>query len=197
MGRRVRALGPGEFPLIDEVEMSVRLANALWQSGVKTIDELAALTANELLRLKNVGRQSVREARGLLAARGMTLKGETMPKLPGMTQEDLSMMTLADFEVMAERLEKAARTIRDAMELLHGGTQAVLPQGPALPPQPVFQPITPRSPTLLTPEREEYMRELRSDPQRAALLAQFAKDGEPVEAAPTQRIQVDHFGGGS
>lgn len=124
-----------------------------------------------------------------------------------MTPEELGTLTLADLEAMATRLEGAARTIRDAMTLLHGAPQAGLTQV-APPPVGVPRPAVdspdayyaravPHAPPAPGNGRKHLPPIDRNDPERAALLGQFAKDGEPVEAVPVQRVEVARFGGGT
>lgn len=136
-----------------------------------------------------------------------------------MTPEDLSRLTIADLESLVGRMESAAKTFREALAVLGsiGASQAGLAQ--AVPPvaqQPTLHtgasangrpagfeparggssPSAPMSPILMTPEREEYLAEIRADPQRAALLAQFRKDG-PAQEESVRTEMLEAFGGGT
>lgn len=59
--------------------LSCRARNALAHTGCKTIGQLAQLRASDLLRMKNVGMQTLREIREHLLACGMELE----PEIPG------------------------------------------------------------------------------------------------------------------
>jgi len=52
---------------IDRLEISVRLANACRNLGIKTIGDLIEWSAHELLLVPNIGRVSLRELEGELA----------------------------------------------------------------------------------------------------------------------------------
>ena len=79
-----------------------------------------------------------------------------------MTPVELECMTLGDLEAMASRLDAAARTIRDAMALMRGTTEAapvpVVTRDPAAPIQTNKGPVT-----LSAAERAERQRLLRQN----------------------------------
>ena len=52
---------------LEDLELSVRTANCLQNAGIETVAQLADKTENELLKLKNFGRKSLKEIRQLLA----------------------------------------------------------------------------------------------------------------------------------
>ncbi|MFA5075607.1 MAG: DNA-directed RNA polymerase subunit alpha [Candidatus Babeliales bacterium] len=58
---------------IDELEFSVRSHNCLISAGVKRVIDLVNLTEDDLLKVKNFGRKSLREVKEILGAFGLQL----------------------------------------------------------------------------------------------------------------------------
>lgn len=58
---------------IDELEFSVRAHNCLVSAGVKRVIDLVNLTDEDLLKVKNFGRKSLREVKEILGAFGLHL----------------------------------------------------------------------------------------------------------------------------
>jgi len=58
---------------IDELEFSVRAHNCLLNAGLKRVIDLVNKTEDELLKIKNLGRKSLREVKEILAAFGLRL----------------------------------------------------------------------------------------------------------------------------
>lgn len=58
---------------IDELEFSVRAHNCLVGAGIKRVIDLVNLTEEEILKIKNFGRKSLREVKEILAAFGLHL----------------------------------------------------------------------------------------------------------------------------
>lgn len=58
---------------LDELELSVRSANALSGAGLRTVADLVAVGSAELLRLRNFGRKSLWEVTEILADMGLGL----------------------------------------------------------------------------------------------------------------------------
>lgn len=58
---------------IDELEFSVRAHNCLIGAGVKRVIDLINLTEDDLLKVKNFGRKSLREVKEILSAFGLSL----------------------------------------------------------------------------------------------------------------------------
>ncbi|MCF7899020.1 DNA-directed RNA polymerase subunit alpha [Candidatus Babeliales bacterium] len=58
---------------IDELEFSVRSHNCLISAGVKRVIDLVNLTEDDLLKVKNFGRKSLREVKEILGAFGLHL----------------------------------------------------------------------------------------------------------------------------
>jgi DNA-directed RNA polymerase subunit alpha len=70
---------------IDELEFSVRAHNCLLSAGIKRIIDLVNLSDDELLKIKNLGRKSLREVKEILAAfnlrLGMNIKELDLKKM--------------------------------------------------------------------------------------------------------------------
>lgn len=58
---------------IDELEFSVRAHNCLVSAGIKRVIDLINLTDDDLLKIKNFGRKSLREVKEILSAFGLHL----------------------------------------------------------------------------------------------------------------------------
>jgi len=58
---------------IDELEFSVRAHNCLVGSGIKRVIDLVNLTEDDVLKIKNFGRKSLREVKEILSAFGLHL----------------------------------------------------------------------------------------------------------------------------
>ena len=58
---------------IDELEFSVRAHNCLISAGVKRVVDLVNLTDDDVLKIKNFGRKSLREVKEILSAFGLHL----------------------------------------------------------------------------------------------------------------------------
>lgn len=59
---------------IDELELSVRSYNCLKRAGINTINELSSKTAEEMMKVRNLGRKSLDEVEAKLSRFGLTLK---------------------------------------------------------------------------------------------------------------------------
>ena len=68
---------------IDDLDFSVRTVNCLKKEGITTVGELAALSEDELLRLRNFGRKSLTEVREKLGQLNIPLK-----RGPSQSEED-------------------------------------------------------------------------------------------------------------
>jgi DNA-directed RNA polymerase subunit alpha len=68
----------GDMPsmLVEELELTVRTSNCLKEAKIFTIGQLQQWTENELLRLPNLGRKSLKEVIEQLQARGLKLRVE-------------------------------------------------------------------------------------------------------------------------
>jgi DNA-directed RNA polymerase subunit alpha len=58
---------------IDELEFSVRAHNCLLEQGIKRVIDLVNLTDEDVLKIKNFGRKSLREVKEILSAFGLHL----------------------------------------------------------------------------------------------------------------------------
>jgi DNA-binding CsgD family transcriptional regulator len=61
---------------LEELDFSVRTFNCLRRAGKNTLGEIADMTMDELLRVRNLGRKSAQEVINRLAERGLTLKDD-------------------------------------------------------------------------------------------------------------------------
>lgn len=59
---------------IEELDLSVRSYNCLKRAGINTIGDLVSKTAEELMKVRNLGRKSLEEVEEKLAALGLALK---------------------------------------------------------------------------------------------------------------------------
>ena len=59
---------------IEDLELSVRSFNCLKRAGINTIGELASRTADDMIRVRNLGRKSLEEVEQKLAGLGLALK---------------------------------------------------------------------------------------------------------------------------
>ncbi len=59
---------------IDELELSVRSYNCLKRAGINTVEELCAKTADDMMKVRNLGRKSLEEVLGKLSELGLSLK---------------------------------------------------------------------------------------------------------------------------
>ncbi len=67
---------------IADLGLSVRANNCLEAAGIRTVGDLVARTADDLLAIKNLGDTSLEEIRGKLGASGLALAGETASPPP-------------------------------------------------------------------------------------------------------------------
>ncbi|MFH2062629.1 MAG: DNA-directed RNA polymerase subunit alpha C-terminal domain-containing protein [bacterium] len=65
-------VNPNLFRPVDELELSIRTAKCLHCAGIRLVGQLVQKTEQELLKLKNFGRLSLKEIRYVLAQMGLT-----------------------------------------------------------------------------------------------------------------------------
>ena len=58
---------------IDELELSVRSFNCLKRAGINTVEELCAKTADDMMKVRNLGRKSLEEVLAKLKELGLEL----------------------------------------------------------------------------------------------------------------------------
>ena len=59
---------------IDELELSVRSYNCLKRAGINTVEELCNKTADDMMKVRNLGRNSLEEVLGKLSELGLQLR---------------------------------------------------------------------------------------------------------------------------
>ncbi len=59
---------------IDELELSVRSYNCLKRAGINTVEELTNKTAEDMMKVRNLGKKSLEEVTGKLEELGLSLK---------------------------------------------------------------------------------------------------------------------------
>ncbi|MBW8004003.1 MAG: hypothetical protein FVQ80_18740 [Planctomycetes bacterium] len=60
--------------LVEEYNFSTRVYICFWKSGIKTIDQLVEKSEENLLRIRNLGKKSIREIKDILSDHGYSLK---------------------------------------------------------------------------------------------------------------------------
>ncbi len=66
---------------IDELDLTVRSSNCLKKAGLDTVGELAKMSADELMKIKNLGRKSYEEIMEKMRERGHFLEKNNVPKI--------------------------------------------------------------------------------------------------------------------
>jgi DNA-directed RNA polymerase subunit alpha len=61
---------------IDDLNLSVRSYNCLKRSGIQSIQQLTSMTRNEVEKIKNLGKKSLREIQKQLTEYGLSFKEE-------------------------------------------------------------------------------------------------------------------------
>ena len=111
---------------VNELELSVRPANALYNEGIETLRELVAKHDYELLRIPNFGRKSLKEVEEALADFGLSLnsKPDTTRTKSGNQALDKLSEQMADALLNARAArevytEAVAKVQRIAKQLIH------------------------------------------------------------------------------
>ena len=61
---------------IEELDLSVRSFNCLKRAGINTVEELISKTADEMMKVRNLGRKSLEEVVNKHASLGFSLRSE-------------------------------------------------------------------------------------------------------------------------
>ena len=61
---------------IDELELSVRSYNCLKRAGINTVEELCNKTADDMMKVRNLGKKSLEEVMSKLEALGFNLHSD-------------------------------------------------------------------------------------------------------------------------
>ncbi len=64
----------GQQMLIEDLDLSVRSYNCLKRAGIQTVDELTQKTEDEMMRVRNLGKKSLKEVKDKLAELGLSFK---------------------------------------------------------------------------------------------------------------------------
>lgn len=64
----------GQQMMIEDLDLSVRSYNCLKRAGIQTVDELTQKTEDEMMRVRNLGRKSLKEVKDKLIELGMGFK---------------------------------------------------------------------------------------------------------------------------
>ena len=59
---------------IEELELSVRSYNCLKRAGIQTVEELTQKTEDEMMRVRNLGKKSLKEVKDVLQELGLGFK---------------------------------------------------------------------------------------------------------------------------
>lgn len=78
IGLKEGATPPFAKMSIDELDLSVRSYNCLRRAGINTLQDLMNLYEEELYKVKNLGKKSLREIKGKMAEMGLYFKGEKL-----------------------------------------------------------------------------------------------------------------------
>lgn len=64
----------GQQMMIEDLDLSVRSYNCLKRAGIQTVDELTQKTEDEMMRVRNLGKKSLKEVKDKLVELGMGFK---------------------------------------------------------------------------------------------------------------------------
>jgi Bacterial RNA polymerase, alpha chain C terminal domain len=67
---------------LGRLDLSTRARNCMIQANIETVGALATLTQDDVLRLPNAGRKTLKEVREVLGSLGLKLQGDTQPAAP-------------------------------------------------------------------------------------------------------------------
>ena len=64
----------GQQMMIEDLDLSVRSYNCLKRAGIQTVEELTQKTEDEMMRVRNLGKKSLKEVKDKLIELGMGFK---------------------------------------------------------------------------------------------------------------------------
>ena len=64
----------GQQMMIEDLDLSVRSYNCLKRAGIQTVDELTQKTEDEMMRVRNLGKKSLKEVKDKLIELGLGFK---------------------------------------------------------------------------------------------------------------------------
>jgi DNA-directed RNA polymerase alpha subunit len=76
-----RFIGDKSSQFVAELELTVRTSNCLKEAKIYTVGQLEQWTKNELMRLPNLGRKSLKEVEEQLEKMGLKLRTPTLKEL--------------------------------------------------------------------------------------------------------------------
>ena len=65
----------GLVMMIEDLDLSVRSYNCLKRAGIQTVEELTMKTEDEMMRVRNLGKKSLKEVKEKIYDLGLTFKG--------------------------------------------------------------------------------------------------------------------------
>ena len=98
-------------------EFSVRAKNTLYSNGIYTFESLIQLNTKELLRLRGMGRKTMREVRHKLAEKELCLRDDVL--ITDMSKKNFFMSIpeyLSNFSCAIKNMEEELRILRVKME---------------------------------------------------------------------------------
>ena len=99
---------------IQELELSIRVMNALIQNDIKTVGDLVQIAPSQLLRLPNFGRKSLNEIREVLNNMSLELgmNIDTQPK-----EQQPTVFDDLNREIVRSAMEAFTKTYNSIMDL--------------------------------------------------------------------------------
>ena len=64
----------GLVMMIEDLDLSVRSYNCLKRAGIQTVEELTQKTEDEMMRVRNLGKKSLKEVKEKIYDLGLTFK---------------------------------------------------------------------------------------------------------------------------
>jgi DNA-directed RNA polymerase subunit alpha len=70
----VETVSKGQQLMIEDLDLSVRSYNCLKRAGIQTVDELTQKTEDEMMKVRNLGKKSLKEVKDKLTEMGLGFK---------------------------------------------------------------------------------------------------------------------------